>query len=356
MKRGPGRPRKEKLVEYGPKRRRGRPRKAVDYVSGYIPPLFDVVQTEVFKKERILKQKPFGPKRKRGRPKKQLINTQLEEAILQEKAAKNLQSVIRKQMEVPMSNKIQAVITLQSAIKRRLTVQPKKEKKEKQNKLIELANKMKEDILELEMAANDLIQRRINSKKQTQEWARAMMNMKPPQIKPQPQLQLQPQPQLQAVLQPELQPQIKPKIKSVLPQLQQPEQQPKQQFKMALEEERPIKEAKPRAQPQPQEQLPVELPEEQEQQILDKRRQTIAKITQQFFKNALKVIKYNEKEAENEAKKAETAIAAQAAIAAAPIMGAIAPAAETEEALIPVMLVLDAAVNLPLESTVKVAT
>ena len=33
-----------------------------------------------------------------------------------------------------------------------------------------------------------------------------------------------------------------------------------------------------------------------------------------------------------------------------------APAATTEEALIPVMLVLDAAVNLPLASTVKVAT
>jgi len=54
------------LVEYGPKRRRGRPRKPIDYLAPPKPP-------------KALKE--YGPKRKIGRPKKFITNVELDRAI-----------------------------------------------------------------------------------------------------------------------------------------------------------------------------------------------------------------------------------------------------------------------------------
>jgi len=62
-----------KLVEYGPKRRRGRPRKPIDYLA---PP-------KAPKAPRA--PKVYGPKRKPGRPKKFTTNEELDRAIAEER-------------------------------------------------------------------------------------------------------------------------------------------------------------------------------------------------------------------------------------------------------------------------------
>jgi hypothetical protein len=103
MRKGRGRPRKEvpldfmapprmmqiplgpALTTYGPKRRRGRPNKPVDYVTNYIPPFsLSAVGPIAKKKAGRPRKRPYGPKRKIGRPRKQTVNTELEAAIQQE--------------------------------------------------------------------------------------------------------------------------------------------------------------------------------------------------------------------------------------------------------------------------------
>jgi hypothetical protein len=98
-KRRRGRPRKPidylgeqpVLVEYGPKRRRGRPRKPIDYLAPPKPP-------------KALKE--YGPKRKPGRPKKFTTNVELDRAIQAERmpsgasAATKIQNAVRQRQAI----------------------------------------------------------------------------------------------------------------------------------------------------------------------------------------------------------------------------------------------------------------